>query len=324
MHKRAHLALIATAAIAPSAAVCENAAAEPTARVEYSDAFTARAPGAPSGRIFHDEFFDARDPTAKPPALMHFHLQLPAGARFDTDAVPHCGASDAELMAQGAPACAPGSQVGTEVFSFDTGFDGPGRIVTNDITFLNDPGELIILTQERQSGTRVVVRGKIGPETLDFDLSTLPGTPPEGGADKLEDGTYPVSAGPSGRAWLTTPPTCPVTGKWTFRVDYTFRNGEQVTRTAGSPCHGAGAGGSAAPRLTFFHRQHGRTIRVRSTTATAARLRIERGGMRVAGRRVQLKAGLNRLRLPSLPRAVYRVTLTPAGGTARGATLRVR
>src|SRR3954468_12897061 len=137
MHKPRNAALLAAALVSIA---CESAAAEPTARVEYSDAFTTRTPGAPSGRLFHDEFFDARDASAKPPPVQHFHFQLPKGAHFDTGAVPACGASDAELMARGADACTPGSQVGTEVFSFDSGVDGPNRMVTSDITFLNDPG----------------------------------------------------------------------------------------------------------------------------------------------------------------------------------------
>jgi hypothetical protein len=297
-------ALLAAAALTPVG----SAAAEPMARVEYGDVFTTRTPGAPSGRVFFDEFFDARDANAKPPPVQHVHLQLPAGARFDTDAVPHCGATDAELMARGEEACAPGSQVGTEVFTFDTGADGPNRFVTNDIAFLNDPGELIILTRERQSGARVVVRGKIGPETFDFELAPLPGTPPDGGADKREDANYGPTIGPEGKAWLTTPPTCPASGVWRFRTDFTFRNGEKVTKTSDSPCDRP-ATPASAPRLTFFHRQHGRTMRVRASAATTARLRIYRGTERVAGRRVKLKAGLNRLRLPALPSGTYRLTL---------------
>jgi hypothetical protein len=308
MNTARHTALLAAAAIAVAA---DTAAAEPTARVEYSDAFTTQTPDTPSGRVFHDEFFDARDASAKPPAVQHVHIQLPPGGRFDWRAVPLCTATDAELMAEGESACPAGSRVGTEVFSFDTGVDGPNRLVTNDIAFLNNKDELIILTRERQSGTRVVVRGRLGPETVDFDLDPLPGTPPEGGADKREDAKYPVSIGPTGKAWLTTPPTCPSSGKWTFRADYTFRNGEKVTRTSDAPC--------ARPRITFFHRQHGRTMRVRSSAATPARLSIYRGATRVYTRRVQLKAGLNRLRLPLLPKGVYRLTL---GG--RGASLAIR
>src|SRR4051812_14756264 len=224
--------LAAAATLAPAA----TAIAEPTARVEYSDGFTTKTPGAPSGRVFHDKFFDAKDPDAKPPAVQHVHVQLPKGARFDTSAVPACGATDAQLMAQGPSACMPGSQVGTEVFTFDSGVDGPNRLVTNDITFLNDPGELIILTKERQTGAQVVVRGKVTKDSLDFELDPLPGTPPEGGADRQEDSTFPVTVGPTGKPWLRTPPTCPKSRKWTFRVDYTFRNGEKVTKRSSSRC----------------------------------------------------------------------------------------
>ena len=221
----------ATAAVAAAALVaCQSAAAEPTASVDYRDAFTTKKPGVASGRIFHDEFFNARDRSAKPPPVHHVHIQLPRGARFNWRAVPLCTASDAQLMAQGESACPAGSKVGREVFTFDTGIDGPNRFVTNDIAFLNNTRELIILTRERQSGARVVVRGKVTRDTLDFELAPLPGTPPDGGADKREDGVYPVTG------WLTTPRTCPRSRKWTFRADYTFRNGEKVTRTSKSPC----------------------------------------------------------------------------------------
>src|SRR3954471_20820827 len=292
-NKTRSIGVVALAAVGMSAVAA--AAAEPTARVEYSDAFTTRVPGVPSGRVFHDEFFDARDASAKPPPVQHVHVQLPHGARFDTSAVPLCTASDAELMAQGAAACPAASKVGSEVFSFDTGVEGH-RLVTNDITFLNNKDELIILTQERDSGTRVVVRGRVGRETIDFELVPLPGTPPEGGSDKREDAKYPVNIGPTGKSWLTTPPTCPKSGKWTFRVDYTFRNGEKVTRTSDSPCDRPAV--SRPVKVTFFHRQHGRSMRVRSSRATAARLSIYRASRRVYTRRVRLKAGLNRVRLP--------------------------
>jgi hypothetical protein len=322
MQKQARAALLVAAAIAPSAAVAETAAAEPTARVELATSFTTRAPGAPSGRLFHDEFFDAKDPNAKPPPVQHIHVQLPAGARFDTAAVPACGASDAALMAEGPSACAPGSQVGTEVFTFDTGVDGPNRMVTNDITFLNDPGELVILTRERQTGVRVVVRGKVGVETLDFDLTPLPGSPPDGGADRLENAAFPVAIGPRGASYLTTPPACPASGKWTFRVDYTFRNGEKVTKTSDSPCDAPAR--PAVAHVTFFRHQHGRSMRVRSTAPTAALLRISRGaGPPVVSRELSLTAGLNRLRLPALGSGDYRLTLQPAGGVPRRARLTV-
>jgi hypothetical protein len=295
-------------AIAPAAVIAavlgSPAASQAAARVEYRDAFTTRATGTPSGRVFHDEYFDAHDPNAKPPAVQHVHIQFPKGTRIDTGAVPLCTASDAELMAEGASACDPKSQIGSEVFSFDTGVDGPNRIVTNDITFLNNTGELIILTQERQTGTRVVVRGQVTRDTVDFELTPLPGTPPDGGADKREDATYPVTG------WLTTPPTCPKSGKWTFRVDYTFRNGEKVTETSDSPCD--------QPRVAFFHRQHGRSMRVYSSAPTTSRLSVYRGAKRVYARTIRLQKGVTTLRLPKLARGDYRLTLA-----GRSASLRI-
>src|SRR3954465_15324347 len=232
---KAGKAPVAVTAAAASIA-CQSAAAEPTASVDYRDGFTTKKPGAPSGRVFPDEFFDARNPSAKPPPVQHIHVQLPHGARFNWRAVPLCTASDAQLEAQGESACPAGSNVGHEVYSFDTGVPGPNRLVTSDISFLNNKDELIILTRERQTGTRGATRGKLGPETFDFDLPPLPGTPPDGGADKREDARYPVSIGPTGKAWLPTPRPCPRTRKWTFRADYTFRNGEKVTHTSTSPC----------------------------------------------------------------------------------------
>jgi hypothetical protein len=249
-------ATAAAAAAAATLVACQSAAAEPTASVDYRDGFTTKTPGAASGRVFHDEFFDAKDRSAKPPPVQHIHIQLPHGGRFNWRAVPLCTASDAELMAEGESACPPASKVGHEVYTFDTGTPGPDRLVTSDISFLNNKDELIILTRERQSGTRVVTRGKLGPETFDFDLPPLPGTPPDGGADKREDATYPVSIGSAGTAWLTTPRTCPRSHKWTFRADYTFRNGEKVTRTSTSPCK--------PPRHKSHRRRHRHSHRFRN------------------------------------------------------------
>src|SRR5437763_121264 len=129
---------VTTAVAAAAVIAVQSAAAEPTASVEYRDAFTTKKPGAPSGRIFHDEFFNASDRSAKPPPVQHIHIQLPHGARFDWRAVPLCTASDAQLEAQGESACPAGSNVGHEIYSFDTGLPGPNRLVTSDISFLNN------------------------------------------------------------------------------------------------------------------------------------------------------------------------------------------
>src|SRR3954465_15939554 len=138
---------------AAAAIACHSAAAEPTASVDYRDAFTTKKPGAPSGRIFHDEFFNASDRPAKPPAVQHVHIQLPRGARFNWRAVPQCTASDARVMAQGESVCPAGSRGGGEAFPYDTGVPGPNRLVTSDITFLSNKNELIVRPGEPDRGT---------------------------------------------------------------------------------------------------------------------------------------------------------------------------
>ena len=314
-------ALAAATATALGAAAAATPAGAATARVEYSDVFTTQEPGAPTGRVFYDEYFDADDPSRKPPSLSHIQVRLPEGARFNTDAVPHCTATDAQLVAEGPAACPRESVVGTEVYLIDTGFPEPNRIVTTDITFLNEDDGIIVVTRDRGSGARVVLHGKIGPETYDLDIPPQPGTPPYGGSNKREDATFPKTIGPGG-AYLTTPPTCPADRAWVFRVTYTFRDAPPVQKESRSPCT---PGAKAAPaKTTFFLRQRARagrrgSVRLRSSRAITAT--IEVGGKR---RRARLRAGLNRVGLPALRRGRYTLTITPTDGAPRRATLVVR
>jgi hypothetical protein len=83
-----------------------------------------------------------------------------------------------------------------------------------------------------------------------------------------------------------------------------------VTKTSDSPCNQA--------RIAFFHRQHGRSMRVYSSAPTTARLLIYRKAKQVHDRRIRLHKGINALRLPALGKGTYRLTL---GGQA--ATLRI-
>ena len=314
-------ALAAATAAALTSGVAAGPAGAANARVEYTDVFTTQEPGAPTGRVFYDEYFDADDPNAKPPTLSHIQVRLPPGARFDTNAVEQCTAPDPQLVAEGPAACPEESVVGTEVYVIDTGFPEPNRMVTTDITFLNEKDGIIVVTRDRGSGARVVLHGKIGPETYDLDIPPQPGTPPHGGSNKREDAVFRTATGPNG-SYLTTPPTCPASGYWTFHVTYTFRDAPPVERESRSPCR---AGESAAPakRVTFFRRQHARAGRagvLRLRASRAATATIEVGGVRKSAR---LRAGLNRVRLPALERGRYSLTVT-AAGTTRRATLVVR
>jgi hypothetical protein len=282
---RDHWAAVLIATVGVAVGVHDlPASAQASVKITYRDAFTTQAPAASSGRVFQDEFANSTDPQAKPSALSHFHLQLPAGARFDTTAIAQCQASDLELMLEGASACPTTSKLGTETFTFDTGLPGSGRYEPSDVTFLNQLGGVILLSQDRQSGVRLVIRGKVGSDTEDIDLPLLPGTPPDGGADKSEVAQYPAATGVSNgqlAAYLTTPPSCPRSGEWLFRAVYTFRDGTQQTADSSSPCQTPAPAPvlsshrptKAAHRRMHRHARGGRSLHPRRERARPHRAR---------------------------------------------------
>ena len=232
----------AAAAMAATAAVALTAQASAGAdspRATYGDVFTSGVPGASTGRSYAIDYLNPDDPGGKPHPFSHLHLELAEGARFDTTAIPQCNAPDAEIMATGPSACPPETLVGTDVTVVDTGVPGPGRYFTADFSFFNDQDELILVATARDNGARIVIRGKIGRNTLDIENPPLPGTPPEGAAAKSQRGRFrPASSVVAGgqRNYLTTPPTCPRRGYWVNRITYTWRDGQKSTVQSKSPC----------------------------------------------------------------------------------------
>ncbi len=314
---------VAAAAIACIATTSGDAVAQ-QARVDYRDVFTTQQPGAPSGRMLRNDYFHASGPEAKSPALKHLRIELPPGARFDTGAVQACTASDAEIAATRGGACPDDSALGTEVYIVDTGFPEPNRFVTVDIQFFNERGGIIVFTEDRSAGSRLVNHGKVTERTYDLDYPPLPGTPPEGGTNRSEDATFAAATGPGG-AYLTTPPSCPAQGFWTFRATFTYVNGEEHVRESRSPC----AAGAAAQRITLFRRQRATAgergrLRLRAAAAGRATLDIERRGRRLHRTDLRLAAGLNRVTLPALPAGRYQLTITGDGVRRRAALVVTR
>ncbi len=230
------------------------AAAAQAPRQSYSDTFTTQKPGTSSGRVIAIDFVDPANPEGKPPAFSHLHIELAEGSRFDTSALPYCEASDPVLIVAGASACPVESKLGIDEILVDTGFSGPGRYVTSDIIFFNNRDEQILLVTIRESGMRVVLRGRVNENTIDIDVPPLPGTPPDGGAPKRERGTLEArSTVRDGKQvnYLTTPPTCPPGGQWINRITYTYRDGVTQTAESQSPCSRAARGNvdRTRPRL---------------------------------------------------------------------------
>jgi hypothetical protein len=213
-------------------------------RQTYTEVFTTDVPGASTGRTYAIDYLNPQSPGAKPHAFSHLRIELAEGARFNTDAVPHCNATDAQIVAQGPSACPPESRVGSDETVVDTGVEGPNRYFTTDFSFFNDDRELILVADTREYGARIVIRAQIGERTLDIENPPIPGTPPDGGAAKSQRGRFEVRPG-----YITTPPTCPPSGYWVNRLFWTYRDGVEQTAESRSPCRRAD---TARPKISAF------------------------------------------------------------------------
>jgi hypothetical protein len=220
--------------------------------VVSSNRFSSSQPSASTGRVFTVSWSNPDDPAGKPKPLDHFVLTLAPGAVFDTSALPPCTASDPQLMLSGASACPPESTVGIDEAVIDTGGPGPTRYFTVEFVAFNNVNELILVGHDPNTGATVsVVRGAIKGGTLTVTSPFIPGSPPDGGAEKSETATfYDRSTAVGGQTlnYLTTPPLCPASHTWTNTVVYYYKDGTVETLTNTSPCSTGTSGGSTKAR----------------------------------------------------------------------------
>lgn len=201
--------------------------------------FTATTPGAVTGSHFAFEFQNPEDPALKPHSVARFVVHLPAGAAADTSVPPRCTASDAELQAEGAAACPADTQVGSGLAVSDTGGGGPfPRYSNNTISQFNGDHEVIGVGQNQDiPALRTVTRTKLNGTTASTDFPPFPGLPPPDPYTPLKSLTVDFSPYVrDGRAYARTPRTCPKSGYWTIRTDFTYRDGVTETVVSHSPC----------------------------------------------------------------------------------------
>jgi hypothetical protein len=276
MNRAVTIAAAGLALAAPVAAAQD----EPPRLAKYVDRFSSDLPGTSTARHTETDLGDPADPEAKPKAVSHVHVELAPGTVVDTSAVSRCEASDPELMASGADACADDSRVGQGVFDFDTGFPGDNRHLVSDVVLFNAKDELVFLATQRGAGTRVVVRGQLSNgNELDVEVPPIPGTPPDGAADTAE--VLDVIERPG---YITTPPRCPSTGEWKHTVTYTFRDGVVQSFSTTTPCRRP----EAEQRLSVSglpKRCVRKRLRARVNVVSAAALRGV--DLRVDGRRLK-------------------------------------
>lgn len=204
----------------------------------YELEVSARTPQAATGLKFHVRYRNPTDPNAKPPPITAASFELPRGMRIDGGAVPACTATDAEFRALGRDACPVASRVGTGTLVAITGFGVPVDPVETDVTVFNGGHELTEVVFAK--GTNVV----LGMDRLDVRGNVLvahppatPGGPPDGRTSiRSIDLELPARRGAGGRAFVTTPRTCPADRRWRSTARYAFADGGATTLTSETPC----------------------------------------------------------------------------------------
>ncbi len=197
--------------------------------------FTTERPGKPSGLRLDIDYVNPDDRDAKPVAVRRVVETLARGSRIDTSVPDLCQASDAELIAQGESACPSDSRVGDGTIRIDTGVPGPERFIDADVVFLNNTDELIFVSTERDSGSRVVSRSQVDKRQIVNTAPPLPGAPPDGAAlDEVHAELDRIVAG--GRAYIRTPSNCPKDRRWTNKVHLTYSDGVTQKETTGNRC----------------------------------------------------------------------------------------
>ncbi len=208
----------------------------------YQDARLTLAPVGPTratGMYVDIDYVNPEDREAKPPAVRRVVEILPRGSRIDTRATARCRATDPELMAQGASACPARSVVGTGFIKLDTGVEGPGRYLREDVTFLNNAHELIYVNTDRTTGQRVITRAEVTRRRVISTVPPLPGTPPDGAAIDLVRADFPKlvrRVDGERRVYLRTPRRCPDRGYWVTRLRFTYDDGTRQTERTRVAC----------------------------------------------------------------------------------------
>jgi polyvinyl alcohol dehydrogenase (cytochrome) len=285
---------------------------------QFSLRFSSRTPNTATGAHLQ-AVVHRGSPNEKPSPLRSEALDLPAGARFDGGAVPACQASDSEIKALGPAACPKASQVGSGTLQAAIG--SPLDPETADVTIFNwGKGTIEVVTVPGTNVTLAIDRGNFtGPGELTNHPPRGPGGPPDFETSvSAVDFTYRDVGNGRGRAFITTPPTCPSTHAWISRVSYSTADGRSYHATSATPC------GAPARTRRGATRLHLTATPRRIRAGAGARLRIRVTSARascVAGVTIRLgrlhartnHGGRASLTLSALRPGSYRVIATKRG-----------
>lgn len=178
-------------------------------------------------------------------------IKFPAGSVFDTAVPSVCRASDADIISSKGGVCPRGSKVGAGNAEAITGFGAGVDPVQETVLAYNNKNELILyLTPKGAIGQTFVLRPKIKASRTGPTLTTvvpplcLPGgSPPdckngEAVLTKFNLKTVGIVKTISGkrRNYVTTPPKCPKSKKWTTKTTFTYSDGSTAAVSSTSTC----------------------------------------------------------------------------------------
>ena len=208
---------------------------------------TSSRPNTATGAIL--DLIRPNGPGGKPKPEATGIFQLPKGTRISTTAVPACTKDDTTLQLEGESAC-PSSHVGEGLATLITGVGPPVDPLTIDDHWYYAPGQIVALytyhgtTEPVLKVGRVRIRGATFIAPLDLPPGYPPGTKT---VPKESDVTLDRYVGPRG-SFITTPATCPASGRWVSRVTLIYDDHTTDSATDSMRCYGGQSKKRRRPR----------------------------------------------------------------------------
>lgn len=225
-------------AVVAAAAAVAAPAAQAGARVDYKQMFTTATPGTSTGTDTQLLYKNPNDPDAKPIPVRREVFTFPTGTTYDESAVPDCNASDAEIMLLGRSACPDESWLGGGLGDTTmTGFPGAGESAL-DVDGWDDGGDLIVFGRDHATGIGFVTRARREGQVVTVEVPRSPGGPPDGESALRRIHHVFAARSVGTHAYTRTPPTCPRSGVWTFKGQFTFADGAVENDVYRMPCTG--------------------------------------------------------------------------------------
>lgn len=212
----------------------EAADASPEFAATFEMHYGSSVPGTSTSLSTHMTWTDPGEAAAKPKEIKKIVFKFHPGTRFDTAALPRCGASDKAVRDHGAAVCPRGSKVGAGSTMVNT---GTSPIFGTQVTFFNSRGQLIVLVKAAAL-TITVFRDDVVGDTITVNTKI-----PAGFALtdlRVAFRTHNRRVAGRRHSYFRTPPTCPASGVWTTTATFTYVDASSQTLTSTTPCKATG------------------------------------------------------------------------------------